>query len=149
MLPSILSENLCSLKEGQDRYAYVFKLKLDLKKLKVESSELFSAIIKNHRNFSYGRIGRVLDNKLDLYNQTEKDIFDYLLPLYKITKKFRENRLKKGYDFRTQENRLKLKNDLLESIEVEKSTPSHQLIEECMLMANIEASKKVGSLGIN
>ena len=148
MLPSLLSENLCSLKEGQDRYAYVFKLKLDLKKLKIESSELFSAIIKNHRNFSYGRIDRVLDNKLDLYNQTEKDIFDYLLPLYKITKKFRENRLKKGYDFRTQENRLKLKNDLLESIEVEKSTPSHQLIEECMLMANIEASKKVGSLGI-
>lgn len=148
MLPAILSENLCSLKEGQDRYAYVFKLKLDLKKLKIESSELFSAIIKNHRNFSYGRIDRVLDNKPDLYNQTEKEIFDYLLPLYKITKKFREYRLKKGYDFRTQENRLKLKNDLLENIEVEKSTPSHQLIEECMLMANIEASKKAGSLGI-
>ena len=31
MLPSILSENLCSLKENEDRYAYVFKLKLDIK----------------------------------------------------------------------------------------------------------------------
>lgn len=148
MLPNILSENLCSLKENVDRYAYVFKLKLDLKKLKVESSELFTAIIRNHRNFSYGRIDRVLEGKLDLYNDNEKRIFDYLLPLYKVTKKFRENRLQKGYDFRTQENRLKLKNDLLENIEVEKSTASHQLIEECMLMANIEASKKVGTLGI-
>ncbi|QKF74187.1 ribonuclease R [Aliarcobacter faecis] len=148
MLPNILSENLCSLKENVDRYAYVFKLKLDLKKLKVESSELFTAIIRNHRNFSYGRIDRVLEGKLDLYNNNEKRIFDYLLPLYKVTKKFRENRLQKGYDFRTQENRLKLKNDLLENIEVEKSTASHQLIEECMLMANIEASKKVGTLGI-
>ena len=148
MLPSILSENLCSLKEGQDRYAYVFKLKLDLKKLKVESSELFSGIIKNHRNFSYGRIDRVLDGKLDLYNDVEKTIFDYLIPLYKITKNFRDSRLKNGYDFRTAENRLKLKNDLLENIEVEKSTASHQLIEECMLLANIEASKKVGVLGI-
>ena len=148
MLPSILSENLCSLKEGQDRYAYVFKLKLDLKKLKVESSELFSGIIKNHRNFSYGRIDRVLDGKLDLYNDVEKTIFDYLIPLYKITKNFRDSRLKNGYDFRTAENRLKLKNDLLENIEVEKSTASHQLIEECMLLANIEASKKVGALGI-
>ena len=148
MLPSILSENLCSLKEGQDRYAYVFKLKLDLKKLKVESSELFSGIIKNHRNFSYGRIDRVLDGKLDLYNDVEKTIFDYLIPLYKITKNFRDSRLNNGYDFRTAENRLKLKNDLLENIEVEKSTASHQLIEECMLLANIEASKKVGALGI-
>ena len=148
MLPSVLSENLCSLKEGQDRYAYVFKLKLDLKKLKVESSELFSGIIKNHRNFSYGRIDRVLDGKLDLYNDVEKTIFDYLIPLYKITKNFRDSRLKNGYDFRTAENRLKLTNDLLENIEVEKSTASHQLIEECMLLANIEASKKVGALGI-
>ncbi len=36
MLPSILSENLCSLKENEDRYAYVFKLKLDIKNLKVQ-----------------------------------------------------------------------------------------------------------------
>ena len=82
------------------------------------------------------------------WNENEKRIFDYLLPLYEITKKFREDRLKKGYDFRTSENRLKLKNSLLENIEVEKSTASHQLIEECMLLANIEASKKVGALGI-
>nr|WP_228286236.1 ribonuclease R family protein [Arcobacter vandammei] len=148
MLPSILSENLCSLKENEDRFAYVFKLKLDLKNLTVQKSELFSAIIKNHRNFSYGRIDRVLDGKLDQYNNIEKEIFDYLLPLYTLTKKLREKRLKKGYDFRSQENRLKLKNNLLENIEVEKSTASHQLIEECMLLANIEASKKVGILGI-
>ncbi|MDX4059890.1 RNB domain-containing ribonuclease [Aliarcobacter skirrowii] len=148
MLPATLSENLCSLKEGQDRYAYVFKLKLDLKKLRVEKSELFTAIIKNYRNFSYGRIDRVLEGKFDLYNSLEKEIFDYLLPLYEITKKFRADRLKIGYDFRTQENRLKLKNSLLENIEVEKSTSSHQLVEECMLLANIEASKKVGNLGI-
>ncbi|PRM98163.1 RNB domain-containing ribonuclease [Aliarcobacter cryaerophilus] len=148
MLPPLLSENLCSLKENEDRYAYVFKLKLDLKNLKVQNSELLCATIKNHRNFSYGRIDRVLENKLDQYNENEKRIFDYLLPLYEITKKFRDDRLKKGYDFRTQENRLKLKNSLLENIEVEKSTSSHQLVEECMLLANIEASKKVGALGI-
>lgn len=148
MLPPLLSENLCSLKENEDRYAYVFKLKLDIKNLKVQYSELFCATIKNHRNFSYGRIDRVLENKLDQYNENEKRIFDYLLPLYEITKKFRDDRLKKGYDFRTSENRLKLKNSLLENIEVEKSTASHQLIEECMLLANIEASKKVGALGI-
>ncbi|MDN5127519.1 RNB domain-containing ribonuclease, partial [Aliarcobacter butzleri] len=46
------------------------------------------------------------------------------------------------------ENRLKLRNSELESIEVETSTASHQLIEECMLLANIEASKKVSNIAI-
>lgn len=148
MLPPILSEEMCSLKEGVDRYSYVFKLHLDLENLSVKKAELFEAIINSHKNFSYGRIDRVIEGHLDQYSKTEKTIFDYLIPLYEITKKFRKKRLVKGYDFRTSENRLKLKNHLLESIEVETSTASHQLVEECMLLANIEASKKVNTVGI-
>lgn len=148
MLPPILSEEMCSLKEGIDRYSYVFKLHLDLNNMSVKKAELFEAIINSHKNFSYGRIDRVLEGHLDLYSKVEKDIFDYILPLYEISKKFRAKRLLKGYDFRTTENRLKLKNNNLESIEVETSTASHQLVEECMLMANIEASKKVNMVGI-
>lgn len=148
MLPPILSEEMCSLKEGVDRYSYVFKMYLDLENFNVKKAELFEAIINSHKNFSYGRIDRVIEGHLDQYSKIEKEIFDYLIPLYKITKKFRKKRLEKGYDFRTTENRLKLKNSELESIEVETSTASHQLVEECMLMANIEASKKVNNVGI-
>lgn len=149
MLPNELSEDMCSLKEGVDRYSYVFKIHLDLEKLEVKKSELFEAVINSHRKFSYGRIDRVLDDKLDTYTQQEKEIFDYLIPLYQVTKSFRTKRLKKGYDFRSTEFRLKLTNKQeLRSIEVESSTASHQLVEECMLFANIEASKKVNSVGI-
>ena len=148
MLPPILSEEMCSLKEGVDRYSYVFKMYLDLENFNVKKAELFEAIINSHKNFSYGRIDRVIEGHLDQYSKVEKEIFNYLIPLYKITKKFRKKRLEKGYDFRTTENRLKLKNDNLESIDVETSTASHQLVEECMLMANIEASKKVNNVGI-
>lgn len=148
MLPKILSENLCSLKENELRYSYVFEINLDLKGKKAKSSKLYEAIIKSHRNLSYGRVDRVLEGKFDQYTKLEKEIFDYLLPLYEITKSFRRKRLEKGYDFRTQENRLILKNNILQGVEVELSTASHQLIEECMLLANIEASKKVGNLGI-
>jgi len=148
MLPNELSEDMCSLKEGVDRYSYVFKIYLDIENKSVRKSELFEAIINSHKKFSYGRIDRVIEGHLDQYSKVEKEIFDYLLPLYEITKSFRKKRLIKGYDFRTQENRLRLKNSKLESIEVETSTASHQLIEECMLLANIEASKKVNSVGI-
>ena len=148
MLPPVLSEDMCSLKEGQDRYSYVFKMYLDLQNQSVKKSELFEAIINSHKNFSYGRIDRVIEGHLDQYSKVEKEIFDYLIPFYEISKKFRAKRLLKGYDFRTSENRLKLRNSNLESIEVETSTASHQLVEECMLLANIEASKKVNTVGI-
>ncbi|RXJ67157.1 ribonuclease R [Halarcobacter ebronensis] len=148
MLPNELSEDMCSLKEGVDRYSYVFKIYLDLQKVEVKKSELFEAVINSHRKFSYGRIDRVLENKLDTYTQVEKQIFDYLLPLYEVTKQFRAKRLKDGYDFRSSEYRLKLLNEELQSVEIETSSSSHQLIEECMLLANIEASKKVNSVGI-
>ena len=148
MLPPVLSEDMCSLKEGQDRYSYVIKMYLDVQNQSVKKSELFEAIIKSHKNFSYGRIDRVIEGHLDQYSKIEKEIFDYLIPFYEISKKFRAKRLLKGYDFRTSENRLKLRNSKLESIEVETSTSSHQLVEECMLLANIEASKKVNTVGI-
>ena len=148
MLPNELSEDLCSLKEGVERYSYVFKIYLDLEKVEVKKSELFEAVINSHRKFSYGRIDRVLENKLDTYTQTEKEIFDYILPLYAVTKQYRAKRLQNGYDFRSYEYKLKLTNGEIQSVEIESSTASHQLIEECMLLANIEASKKVNSVGI-
>jgi len=149
MLPNELSEDMCSLREGVDRYSYVFKIYLDLENMSVKKSELFEAIINSHRKFSYGRIDRVLEGKLDTYTQTEKEIFDYILPLYEVTKSFREKRMQKGYDFRSSEFRMKLDNSSkIQNIEIENSTASHQLIEECMLLANIEASKKVNQVGI-
>ena len=108
--------------------------------MSVKKSELFEAIINSHKKFSYGRIDRVLDGKLDTYTQIEKEIFDYILPLYEVTKSFRKKRLEKGYDFRSSEYSIKLdKNAKIQNIEIETSTSSHQLIEECMLLANIEA----------
>lgn len=148
MLPPSLSEEMCSLKEDVERYAYVFKIYLN-KDYGIEKSELFEAIIKSHKKFSYGRIDRVIEGQLDKYSQTEKEIFDYIIPLYEITKKIRAKRLEKGYDFISKEYRQKLNHNLeLEGISIEESTASHQLIEECMLMANIEASRKLGSVGI-
>jgi len=148
MLPNELSEDMCSLKEGVDRYSFVFKIHLDLEKKCAKKAQLFEAVINSHKKFSYGRIDRVLEGYLDQYSSVEKEIFDYLLPLYEVTKSFRAKRLEKGYDFRTTELRQKLKNFKIVAVESESSTASHQLIEECMLLANIEASKKVNTVGI-
>jgi ribonuclease R len=150
MLPPILSEQLCSLKQGQERLAYVFKMQLSQKDgVHVQSAELFEAIIKSHQNFSYGRIDRVLEGKFDQYSALQKEIFDSLVQLYALTQKLRSQRLVKGYDFRTTERRLKLNaKQELESIGIEQSSASHELVEECMLLANVQAAKRVNEVGI-
>lgn len=148
MLPASLSEELCSLKENVNRFAYVFKIKLN-DKCEVENSELFEAVIQSRKKFSYGRIDRVLEGHFDQYSEIEKTIFDSLVSLYKVTQQTRAKRLETGYDFRTIEYRQRLNHKgELESISSEESSPSHQLVEECMLLANIEASKKVNTVGI-
>jgi ribonuclease R len=149
MLPFELSNELCSLKPNEDRLAYTFKIFLDPNSLEVKKSELFESIINSKQRFTYGRIDRVLDNKLDQYNDTQKIIFDNLLALYDITKKLKEKRLEKGFDFRSDEYNLTLdSNHSLVSTSIEQSSPSHSLIEECMLLANVEAAKKLGNYGI-
>ena len=149
MLPNSLSEELCSLKPEVDRFAYVFKMFLNTKDLSVKKSELFEAVINSKSKYSYGRIDRVLEDKLDQYSKTDKEIFDSLITLYDITKKFRAKRLENGYDFRTSELRQKLDfNKELVGVDVEVSSGSHQLVEECMLLANVEAATKVNNLAI-
>ena len=126
MIPFSLSADLCSLKPNVKRFAFVFKIKLDTKKLKVTTSEVFEAIIKSQNKYSYETINEVLKNKISGYEQ--------LLSLYEITTKFRSKRLQNGFDFRTQELQLTLDdNENLQKVKVKISSSSHKLVEECML----------------
>ena len=62
----------------------------------------------------------------------------------KTTLNLRKIRLKKGFDFHTKELRITLDEDgNLKSTRFETSTPSHDLIEDCMLLANQAAAKRI------
>ena len=140
MLPFELSTDLCSLVLNKVRAAFVFKMKLDIKNSKVLNATVFEAIIESKHKYSYEFIDEVLK---------EKEKNNPQVQLYEITKKFRYKRLKNGYDFRSDEIRLILDNDEnLKEFKVETSSPSHSLVEECMLLANQEAAKKLKTLGI-
>lgn len=139
MLPFELSSDLCSLVPNEKRAAYVFKIKLDTDNQTVVSSTLFEAFIVSKRRYTYDEIDTILENKSDGYFN---DFWDIAL-------KFRNKRLKNGYDFRSEEIRLVLdKNHNLVDQKFEHSSASHSLVEECMLLANQEAAKKLGNIGI-
>ena len=139
MLPRALSENICSLRPDEPRLAFTFKISLN-DDLSVKKEELFSAIIKSKKRFTYNEVDKILENK----SGCEQGILDWLLPLHKITQRLKQIRLKKGFDFRSKELKMSLNDDgLIASTHFESETPSHALIEDCMLLANKAAAKMI------
>lgn len=140
MLPRNLSENICSLKPDVYRLAFIFKLSFDVN-FNVIKDELFEGLIKSRARLTYGLVDEVLKGKKNLPNQ---NIQNFLLKLAKITEILRKKRLLKGFDFRSKELKMSLDEaGLVKSTHYESDTPSHALIEDCMLLANIAAAKRI------
>ena len=145
MLPRALSENICSLKPNLDRLAYTFKITLDPLTCKPIKEELFESIIHSHKRYTYEQIDLFLEGRRDGADDVDRTILDYLLPLHVTTKKLRDLRLADSFSFRSSEIRMRLdQNQTLLSTTVETETPSHGLIEDCMLLANKAAAAKLG-----
>ncbi|WP_304544184.1 RNB domain-containing ribonuclease [Sulfurimonas microaerophilic] len=143
MLPRELSETLCSLQPHKDRLSYVFQMQLDRESLEVVHSEVYEAIIHSKRRFNYEEIDLFFEGKLKPQNSDEEEVLDAISKLKPITDALREKRLKIGFDFRSSEIEMKIdeQHHILSTHEAEE-TPSHSLIEDCMLLANKEAAAR-------
>ena len=143
MLPRELSENICSLKENEDRLAFIFKIKLD-ENNEVVKEELFEGIIQSNRKYSYERVDEFLEGKFENIDEVDEEILSWLMPLWEKVKHIRNERLKSGLDFESDEVRMTLdENGMIKEVKIEKETPSHKLIEDCMLLANKAAAKMI------
>jgi len=141
MLPRQLSETLCSLQADVDRLAFVFEMKLDVETLEVTNAKVYEAVIHSQRRFNYDEIDHFLNKKLKAKNQSEEDIFNWITNLKVVTDALKIKRLKIGYDFRSTEIDMTLDEDgNLKSTTLASETPSHSLIEDCMLLANKAAA---------
>jgi len=142
MLPRALSENICSLKENEDRLALIFKITFD-ENNNVINEELIEGIINSKRKYSYETIDLFLEGKGEK-DEIDNRILSWLLPLYKITTHLKQVRIENGLEFFSDEIRMELdENGKLKKVRVESETPSHGLIEDCMLLANKAAAKMI------
>ena len=143
MLPRELSETLCSLQPHVDRLAYVFEIKLERETLNVLHSDVYEAIIHSDRRFNYEEIDEFFEGRLKAKTKEEERIFDALTKLRIITDRLKQERLKIGFDFHSVEIEMQLdENTNLVATKESEETPSHALIEDCMLLANKEAAKR-------
>lgn len=144
MLPRTLSENICSLKPDVDRLVFGFKITLDKISLESKSEELFEGIIHSKKRYTYELVDRFINSDLGAQDKTDEEILAWLLSLFELTKNLRKKRLQNAFLFHSSEIRMTLDdNQNIISTNVEKETSSHALIEECMLLANKAAAKKI------
>lgn len=143
MLPRELSENICSLKPRENRLAFVATITLDKETLTPTKEEFFEAVIHSKHRFNYDQVDALIETNGKNASGIVVQLWKDLAHIYKITTKLRNKRLKQGFDFRSEEIKLTIDNQhLLTQTQVETGTPSHSLIEECMLLANQAAAKR-------
>lgn len=142
MLPRELSENLCSLRPNEDRLAFTFKIFIDPSSLEVTNTELYETLIHSRRRYTYAEVDAFFEGELKAQNEHDKVTMAYLPKLKEVTAGLKKERMVRGYDFRSREFDIHLNEDgLIQSVDSEDETPSHGLIEDCMLLANKAAAE--------
>ena len=95
------------------------------------------------RRFHYDEVDELLEKKSNLGE------LSWIYKLFNLTQILRKARLKNAFEFKTEALRMFLNENLsLKNTFYEKDTPSHGLIEDCMLLANKAAAKMLGEVGI-
>ena len=130
MLPEKLSNDICSLKENQDRLTFSVLVTLN-KAFKLKSYEIKESVIRSNKRFSYEKVQDILDSKKGIYSED-------LLLLHRISQSFYKERMKKGsLDFESTEVKILIDDKFnITSIKLKPRLNSMRMIEEFMLLAN-------------
>ncbi|MCE3047216.1 RNB domain-containing ribonuclease [Helicobacter kayseriensis] len=138
MLPRELSENICSLREGESRLAMVWEIHFDVLG-EICAKQIYEAVIKNHQSLNYDQVEKLLQNQQQ--DGIAKEVAESILEFYPLAKRLREKRLKRGYDFLSDEVKLLLEDESLLGVEQSKEGESNHLVEEAMLLANVASAE--------
>lgn len=135
MLPEVLSNDLCSLVQGEDRLVMSCVLELDDEGT-VHGEWYGRSVINSHRRYTYEDAQKTLETK-------QGDFYEELHILNSIAKKLNKARFENGaLSLETDEVKFKLdEKGVPVDVYVKQRGDTHKLIEEYMLLANKYVSK--------
>ncbi len=140
MLPEKLSNKLCSLMPHVDRFAYTCFMTVS-NRGKITDYSFTRSVINSKRRFTYEEVEKILDDK-------KGDFVNELATLWSLAQILRKKRMKNGsIDFDSPEAKFRYdeKGKPVE-INIKKRLKSHQLVEECMLLANQTVATYISSI---
>ena len=143
MLPRELSNGICSLNAGEDRFTLSCTMEID-KNGRVISSEVYKAIINVTERMNYKDVQKILD-KADkkLLKKYEKYLEEFEL-MKELAEILKEKRMNQGYlNLEIPESKIDLDiNGKVTNIEKYETTFSNEIIEQFMLTANESIAEK-------
>ena len=138
MLPRELSNGLCSLNQGEDRYALSCTMEIDASG-KVVDSDVYKSIIKVTERMSYTDVQKILDASDEkVTKKYSKYINDFKL-MEELALILKNKRKSKGYlNLDIPESKIELDNVTGKVISVSKyeTTFANEIIEQFMLICN-------------
>lgn len=142
MLPKQLSNGICSLNKGEDRFTLSITMKID-KKGKVVSSQIYKAIINVTERMSYTDVYKILEKSDDKILKKYEKYVKHFENMEELAKLLEKRRKAKGYlDLDIPESKIILdKNGKPIEIGKYKITKANQIIEQFMLTANEEIAE--------
>ena len=142
MLPEHLSNQLCSLRPDEDKYAFSAIFEIN-RQGKVRDYWLGRTVMRSRRRFTYEEVQEIIEGAAG-------DHRDEILLFNEIAQTLRKARFNKGaINFSSQEVRFQLdENGKPIGIVVKESKEAHQLIEEFMLLANRTVAEHVSKIDV-
>ena len=143
MLPRELSNGICSLNAGEDKFTLSVSMEINPKG-NVISSDVYKGIINVTERMSYKDVQKILDNSdEEIVKKYEKYINDFKL-MEELALILKNKRLEKGYlNLDIPESKIVLDKDGY-AIDVHKyeTSFSNEIIEQFMLTANEQVAEK-------
>ena len=140
MLPEVLSNGLCSLKEGENRACLAVRMVFD-KDGRKTGHKFVRGLMRSHAKLSYEQAQAAIDGQPD--DATGPIMEAILYPLWNAYHAMLKGRLKRSpLQIESAERRIRMAPDGgIASIEKRASLEAHRLIEEMMIQANVCAAE--------
>lgn len=138
MLPRELSNGLCSLNAGQDRYTLSVQMEID-EDGNVVASDIYKGIIKVTERMSYTDVQKILDGSDEQVLKRYSKYISHFKLMEELAIILKNKRMKQGYlNLDVPESKIVLDNVTGKCIDVKKYETSfaNEIIEQFMLTAN-------------
>ena len=143
MLPRELSNGICSLNAGEDRFTLSCSMEIN-EKGEVISSDVYKAVINVTERMTYTNVQKILDNSdQEVVNQYKPYIYEFKL-MEELAEILKNKRLEQGYlNLDIPESKIELDIDgRVTNIKKYETTFANEIIEQFMLTANETIAEK-------
>ncbi len=144
MLPEILSNGLASLQAERVRFTMSAFMEID-KHGAVTATRFSNSAIRVKHRFSYEQVTALVSGPKERPDSLPKDVWDTVWRMQKLARVLRARRMEQGaINLELSEVKIDLDRDgRMTGAHLVQGDESHQMIEECMLAANIAVARKL------